>query len=129
MKLADYLATNPRPQKANKYGNIKTKYKGETFDSKKESQYAMWLDTLKKATKKSERVVSYETQVPYKISINGEHICTYLADFRVLYADGRVEVCDVKPLNKRTGKWLTTDVYRLKKKMVKAQYGVEIIEK
>lgn len=52
--------------------------------------------------------------------MNGKKICKYIADFRVTYADGRIEVVDVKGV--RTG------VYRLKKKLVEAQYGIIIIE-
>ncbi len=103
-----------------KYGNIKTEYNGNNFMSKREASYAQQLDLLKKAKNKADQVVSYEVQVPYQIEINGKKICKYLADFRVLYADGRVEVVDVKGFR--------TSIYKLKKKMVEAQYGIEIIE-
>lgn len=61
-----------------------------------------------------------EYQVKYPIEINGKHICNYYADFKVTYADGRVEVVDVKGF--------ITDVYSLKKKMVEAYYDIKIIE-
>ena len=128
MSIAQYLATNKKPSKT-KWGNIKTEFQGEIYDSKKEADYAMHLEIAKKASKKSERVLSWKRQIPFKISINGQHICTYLADFEVKYADGRTEYVDTKPLDKRRNKFLTTDVYRLKKKMVFAQYGIEILER
>lgn len=106
--------------KPSKYGNKKTEYNGQIFDSKKEAAYCMQLDTLKKAKNKVERVVSYECQVAYPIEINGKKICKYVADFVVMYADGRKEVVDVKGFR--------TEMYRLKKKLVEASYGIQIME-
>lgn len=103
-----------------KYNNKKTEYGGKTYMSKKEADYAQSLDILKNAANKADRVVSYETQVPYPIVLNGKKICKYLADFKVLYADGRVEVIDVKGFR--------TATYRLKKKLVEAVYGIIIKE-
>lgn len=105
---------------ASKYGNIKTKYKGIKFDSKKEAEYAMLLDSMKKAKDPSDRVVKIEYQPVFPIEVNCEKICKYYADFRVEYADGRIEVIDVKGV--RTG------VYKIKKKLVEALYDIEIIE-
>ena len=106
--------------KGSKYGNIKTEYNGNSYMSKREANYAQQLDLLKKAKNKADQVVSYEVQVPYQIEINGKKICKYLADFRVLYADGRIEIVDVKGYR--------TAMYRLKKKLVEATYGIEIKE-
>ena len=103
-----------------KYGNIKTEYNGNSFMSKKEAYYAQQLDLLKKAKSPADQVVSYEIQVPYLIEINNKKICKYLADFKVLYADGHIEVVDVKGFR--------TNIYKLKKKMVEATYGIEIKE-
>ena len=89
--------------------------------SKKEADYASLLDSLQRAKEPKERVVSYETQVPFQIEINNIKICKYLADFRVLYKDGHIEIVDVKGFR--------TDIYRLKKKLVEAQYGIIIQEK
>ena len=104
----------------NKYKSVKTKYNGITFHSKKEAEYAKLLDMLKKASDLENRVVSYAIQVPYDIYINDQKICRYLADFKVKYADGRTEVVDVKGFR--------TPIYKLKKKLVEAQHGIEIIE-
>jgi len=106
--------------RASKYGNIKTEYKGISFMSKKEANYAKVLDSLKMAKLKKEKVVSYEVQVPFQVELNGKKICKYLADFKVLYADGHIEIVDVKGFR--------TSIYRLKKKLVEAQYEIEIIE-
>ena len=91
------------------------------YDSRKEAQYAALLDTLRKATAPKERVVSVERQVPYPITIKRKPICKYVLDFKVTYADGRVEHIDVKGMK--------TDIYRLKKKMVKACYDIDILER
>lgn len=118
--MKNYLKTNPRQDRRSKYGNLKTEYNGTIFMSKKEAQYATLLDSLKKASKFSERVVCYQMQVPFQVELNGKKICKYLLDFKVVYGDGRVEHVDVKGV--RTG------VYRIKKKLVEAQFGIEIIE-
>ena len=97
-----------------KYGNKKTEYKGMIFDSKKEANYCATLDLLKKASKEEDRVVSYERQVPFQITLNEKKICKYYADFIVLYADGRKEIVDVKGYR--------TALYKLKKKLVEAQF-------
>lgn len=103
-----------------KYRNKKTVYKGQTYHSLKEAEYARSLDYLRKATDSKHKVVSYTTQVPFPIEINGKKICTYYADFVVAYADGRSEIVDVKGYK--------TAMYRLKKKMVEAYYKIKIIE-
>lgn len=103
-----------------KYGNKKTEYNGKVFDSKREAEHCMLLDTLKKATKKEDRVISYECQVPFQITVNGVKICKYIADFIVVFGDGRTEVQDVKGFR--------TSIYLLKKKLVEAQYEIKIIE-
>jgi hypothetical protein len=103
-----------------KYGNKETEYRGVKYHSKKEAEYAMLLDTLFKASNIKDRVVNYERQVPFKIYLNEKYICKYLADFVVKYADGREEVIDVKGV--------LTQTYKLKKKLVQAQYNIEIIE-
>lgn len=106
-----------------KYGNNKTQYNGKIYDSFKESQYAKTLDTLKSATLDRDRVNSYDTQIEFRCEVGGRHICSYFADFKVYYADGRIEIIDVK--SKATQ---ANPVYRLKKKLVEALYPVKIIE-
>lgn len=108
------------PKTLSKYRNIQTEYNGFKYMSKKEAEYAMTLDSLKRATNKKDRVISFEKQIPFQIEINGIKVFKYIADFKVFYADDRVEIIDVKGVR--------TDVYRLKKKCVEAQYGIKIIE-
>ena len=100
----------------NKYRNIKTIVDGIKFDSKKEARFYITLKSLQSAKK----VISFIRQVKYPISVNGVKICTYIADFLVTWEYGRSEVIDVKGIK--------TPIYRLKKKLVKACYNIDIVE-
>jgi len=95
-------------------------YKGKVYDSKLEKEYRGKLELLKKATTEKNRVVDIQEQVPYEFVINGTKVCTYLLDFKVTYADGRIEHIDVKGI--------LTDVYRIKRKLLLACYGIKIKE-
>jgi len=64
-------------------------------------------------------ISNLEMQPKFPISIEGRHICNYFADFRYC-RQGESVVEDVKGVK--------TAVYRLKKKMVEAQYGIKIVE-
>lgn len=103
-----------------KYGNRKTVYGGRNFDSVLEANFAMTLDTLRKATDPFFRVTNIEYQVRYPIVVNSVKICTYVADFVVTYADGHAEVIDAKGLK--------MPVYNLKKKLMLAAHGIDIKE-
>lgn len=99
-----------------KYNNRKTFYSGRTYDSKKEAKRAAELDILVRVGE----ITSWFPQPVFRITHNGVEICKYIADFKVVYPDGRVEYEDVKGVK--------TDIYRLKKKLVKAFYSIDIIE-
>jgi hypothetical protein len=86
------------------------------FDSQKESQRAYELDILCR----SGAVARYELQPVFRIEHNGVKVCKYIADFKVEWADGSTTYEDVKGVR--------TPVFILKKKLVKAFYGIEIIE-
>ena len=104
-----------------KYGNIKTFVDGIKFDSKKE---AARYEHLKLLVGAKGGIRDLELQPRFTIRINDKHICHYYADFR--YVDsvtGKTIVEDVK--SPATAK---KDIYRLKKKLVEAVYGITIIE-
>lgn len=107
-------------KKGNKYGNKKTIYKGEKYDSEREADYARDLDTWRSARSPSQRVVSVQRQYRYLCVVRNKKICTYVADFVVEYADKHTEVVDVKGFK--------TEVYKIKKKLVEALYKIEIKE-
>lgn len=100
----------------NKMRNIRTEYNGRTYDSHAEARRAEELDTLKMYGD----IVEVIPQFPMPIFINDIKVCTYFADFKVTYKDGRIEYEDVKGFK--------TAMYKLKKKMVKAYYGIDILE-
>lgn len=106
-------------KKKNKYGAKQTVYNGVKYHSKAEANYARELDIKKKASNKSQRVIEWERQVPYKIySLGGHLVFTYYLDFKVYYADGRIEHIDVKGV-------LTT-MSKMKIKAVEKEYNIEI---
>lgn len=101
--------------KGTKYGNVKTPYNGVVYDSKAEANRAMELDVLLKAG----AISHLERQVKFPVTINGEKVFTYIADFA--YTDtrnGQRVVEDVKGMR--------TAIFNLKKKCVEAQYGITI---
>lgn len=117
---ADLRHGTPRAARGAKYGNKITEYDGRKYHSKKEAGYARELDMLSKARVDAQRVVSWLPQVKYRLEVNGVKIADYILDFKVEYADGRVEYVDVKGV--RTGE------YVMKKKLMKALFNIDIIE-
>lgn len=104
----------------NKYGNKKIRLPdGTVYDSKKEYKRHMELMLLQRAGEIShlKRQVKYEL-IPKQ---DGERAVYYVADF--VYKDTRtgkevVEDC----------KGYKTDVYKLKRKMLRYRYGIKILE-
>lgn len=66
-------------------------------------------------------MVHLELQPKYPLTVNGEKICTYIADFKYWDAQKNAEIVeDVKGVR--------TPVFRIKSKLVKALYGIDIVE-
>lgn len=98
-----------------KYRNVKTVIDGITFDSKKEAARYAELKILLKG-----KVISnLELQPSFPVVVNDKKICVYKADFSYT-ENGKSAIEDVKGVR--------TPVYRLKKKLVEALYGIKIIE-
>ena len=97
--------------KRGKYGNKRE----NGFDSRREARRHEELRLLEKA----KDIADLKKQTPFRIEINGELVCTYKADFTYLKA-GVLVVEDAKGCK--------TPVYRLKKKLMKAVHGIDIIE-
>lgn len=106
----------PHQIRSSKYGNRKTVYNGRLYHSKKEAHRAFELDVLVRVGE----ITSWFPQPVFRISHQGVEICKYIADFKVVYPDGRIEYEDVKGVK--------TDIYRLKKKLVKAFHSIDIKE-
>lgn len=91
------------------WGSAKrTLYKGVWYASKSEARYARYLDARVKAGE----VARWERQVRMKLVVNGEKVCTVVPDFRVHFADGRVELHEVKGHS--------TPVWKIKMRLLKA---------
>lgn len=104
-----------RQAKPNKYRNDRIRVDGSWFDSKAEARHYGLLKLAQDAG-----FLKFERQVPYRLEVNGKLIATYRADFVVTWKDGKTEVQDVKGVK--------TKEYKLKKKLMLACHGIEIVE-
>ena len=99
-----------------KYHAVKTEVDGYVFASKAEANRYSQLKLMEMAGE-----ISYlELQPKFPIVVNGVKICTYIADFRYLYCGTNQIIEDVKGMK--------TPVYKLKKRLVEALYGITITE-
>jgi uncharacterized protein DUF1064 len=89
-------------------------YMGVVYHSKAEMLHARGLDMQKLAADPGSRVTEWFRQVRFPLVVNGERIATYVADFKVHFANGRVELQEVKGL--------VTGVSRIKSKLFRALY-------
>ena len=110
---------NPKLKRSrSKYGNKKTVVDGITFDSKWESQRYLYLKSLEKAG----RVQNLELQPRFIITVNGQKICTYVADFRYDKEDAEGNWEHIV----EDAKGVETPEFKLKKKLMKAVLDIEI---
>lgn len=112
-------------RRRSKYGAVRTEVAGVSFASKAEARRFRVLRLLEQAG----HIRDLEVQPSFPIEVvnprNGEVILCgkYLADFRFWdVASNRVVVEDVKSAPTKTA------VYRLKKRLTEARYGIEILE-
>ncbi len=103
-------------KKRSKYGNKKTVVGKHVFDSKKEAKRYIELSQMER----DGGIVGLILQPPYTFDYNGVRICSYVADFAYVTKDGEYVVEDVKGFK--------TGIYRLKKKLMRAFYGITIKE-
>ncbi len=101
-----------------KYKNVKTILDGISFDSRKES--ARYADL--KLMHRAGAITDLTLQPKFDIVINGQKVCSYIADFSYV-ENGVTVVEDVK--SEMTRKLPT---YRLKKKLMKAVHSIEVRE-
>lgn len=104
-----------------KYGQKAKEYNGVKYHSTKEAAYAIHLDILKLA----KVVERWERQLRYVLGVNGTVVTTYILDFKVWYADGRIDHIDVKGYKKGSA----YNTFMIKKKLMLGCYGIEVIEK
>jgi len=100
-----------------KYGNKKTEFNGIKFASMAEAK-RYYILTIRQSIGE---IGGLELQPRYPIVVSGVKVCTYVADFRYVDAKtGETVVEDVKGMK--------TPVYSLKRKLMKAVHGIDIVE-
>lgn len=97
-----------------KYGNRKTLVDGVTFASAREAKRYGELKLLQRAGEISE----LSLQPKFELGINGVKVCAYHADFSYK-CKGLVVVEDSKGFE--------TQVFKLKRKLMKAVHGIEVV--
>lgn len=100
---------------ANKYGAVRETVDGYHFDSGAEAKHYRDL----KLRVLAGEISDLRVHPRYPIRVNGQLICTYVADFA--YIEG--ETCIVTDV-----KGVPTPLYALKKKLLRATWGIEIRE-
>lgn len=102
-----------------KYNNIKVKDGGYTFDSK--AEHRRWLEL--RMLERAGEISNIEIHQKYPLVVNGVKVCIYIVDFRYKNnQNGDIINEDVK------SKATITAVYRLKKKLMLACYGITLVE-
>jgi hypothetical protein len=98
-----------------KMRNVRTTVDGITFASKREAnRYA----ELRLELRASE-ITDLELQRPFSLDVNGFHVCDYVANF--VYGRNGVQIVE-------DAKGKRTDVYVIKRALMRAVYGIEIVE-
>lgn len=93
---------------------IERTYKGITYHSKKEAEYAAYLDTLKKAGE----IKEWERQVKIDLKgLAGRKVASYYVDFKVIDKNDNIEYIEVKGFQ--------TEAWRLKWKLFEQQVEIE----
>lgn len=98
-----------------KYGNKKTEIDGITFASRREANRYAELKLLERAGE----IQGLSLQPVYDLIVNDMKICRYVADFRY-FENKQIIVEDSKGFKTRD--------YRIKKKLMKAVFGIEVRE-
>lgn len=111
-QYASLLAKRPK----SKYGNVRTEVDGEKFDSKREANRYLSL----KAREDAKEISGLRLQVKYPLIVKDKKVCDYIADFVYHDAHGDLITEDCKGFR--------TAIYRLKKKLFEACYGMKILE-
>ena len=127
VSLAEARAAIRRPSK---YRAVRTTVDGIAFASKKEAKRYAELRLMEKAGE----IRDLTRQQSFAIEVNGQKVCGYTADFS--YRE-KQQIAGAPPSGFQGTYWplvvedtkgFKTPVYRLKKKLMKAVYGIEIRE-
>lgn len=110
----------------NKYGAKPMETGGKKYASTKEGLYIQGLELKKKLPDgHPDKVTHYETQIRYSLAVGGVHICDYILDALVYYANRPAEYIDVKGYKKG----LAYRHFRVKANLMQAVHGITVIEK
>src|ERR1035441_5685564 len=122
MTAKEYQALVKGKKKPSKFRNVKVEVDGRVFDSKKEAARYVELKQLLQA----HQIQAFECQkkYPYQVVYQANGMiyskkAFYRADFTVHHTNGQIDVEDVKGRE--------TDVFKLKKRIIKELYGPRII--
>lgn len=107
-----------------KYGNRRVKVAGVNFDS--EAEHLRWREL--QLMEKGGLIRNLVNHPRFSIDINGYHICDYIADFgyQTRMFDAKAQWQDVVE-DLKAGAITQTDVFRLKRKLLKAIHGIDIL--
>lgn len=120
MTAAEFQAFHRKQLAArdSKYGAVpRQDANGERYRSGVELRYHQRLQLLQRTGE----VVQVEREVRYELVVNGLLVGAYVLDFRVTYADGRVEHVDTK------SKPTLTALFKLKQALMLACHGIEVV--
>jgi hypothetical protein len=109
-------AARSSTRKPSKYRNRRTTVYNITFDSKREANRYLVL----KADLEAGKIANLKLQVTYRLVVNETLICSYRADFVYEDLTGATIVEDAKGMR--------TKDYVIKKKLMKALFGIDIRE-
>jgi hypothetical protein len=116
--IRDYIDNGEEKKKKNKYAAEKVEMDGYVFDSRKESrEYIKLRHRLNMG-----EITELQVHVEFVLWSNGVPVASYFADF-TYKENGQLVVVDAKSAATRKIK-----VYRLKKKLMKATYNIDVIE-
>lgn len=110
------MASQRRGPRRRKYRAIPTEVDGIRFDSKAEAHRYRELRLLAR----QDLIRNLKIHTRYPLKIGGQKVCIFVDDFSYDVPEGRRVVEDVKGFKTR--------VYRLKKKLMKTIYGIDILE-
>lgn len=100
----------------NKYRNKPVTIDGIRFASQREGKRYVELKILERAGE----IQCLTLQRPYKLEVNGLHVCKYVADFVYVGSSGEIVVEDVKGVR--------TKEYIIKRALMKACLGIDVKE-
>ena len=111
-----------------KFNNTRVEFDGFKFDSKKELKRYQELVLLQKAGK----IKDLQVHPRFKIIVNRQLVCTYVADFQYIDAAPRyvgLFPYDAKPVVEDVKSPATrTRLYQVKKKLMKAVLDIDVVE-